>query len=241
MTANIKTCSDPSTAIAAFAADFADLIQNTLAGQDKITVSLAGGSESEALFELWASDYAEKVDWNRIHFFWGDERCVPAEDSESNFGVANRLFLSKIQIDDGNVHRTRGEDDPDEERSRLENEIYEYVEIDDDAIPQFDLMILGMGEDGHTASIFPHQMQFMTSDRVCEVAIHPETAQKRITLSGSVLNGAQRVAFLITGEGKAEVLGQVIGKADNCEQYPIAHIAVEDTVFYLDEAAAKSL
>ncbi len=240
MTANIKTYPDPNTAAAALAEDLAQLVQVTLAGQDKITVALSGGSTAKVLFERLASAYVDKIDWNRIDFFWGDERCVAPDDRDSNYGAAEELLLSKIQIDDANIHRIRGEDDPDEERSRYENEIYEYVEIDDNAIPVFDLIILGMGEDGHTASIFPHQMQFMQSDRVCEVAIHPETAQKRITLSGPVLNAANRVAFLITGERKAAVLEQVIRKTGDFQQYPVSHVEATDTTFYVDEAAGNA-
>lgn len=241
MTTNVKTLADSSAVASQFAADFAELIMTTLAGQEKINVALSGGDTPTPFFELLASDYADKIDWNRVHFYWSDERCVSPDDDDSNYGVANRLLLSKIQIDATNVHRVFGENDPDEERGRYENHIYENVEIDDNAIPQFDLIILGIGTDGHTASIFPHQMQFLKSDRVCEVAIHPETAQKRITLSGSVINGAHRIAFLVTGESKAAVLEQVVNKTGDFESFPAANIDVADTVFYLDEAAAKSL
>ena len=241
MTSNVKTFADPSSVASQFASDFAELIMTTLAGQEKITVALSGGSTPKTLYQLLADEYADKIDWNRIHFFWSDERCVAPDDDESNFGAANQLLLSKIQINESNVHRVHGEDDPDEERGRYENHIYEYVEIDDNAIPQFDLIILGIGTDGHTASIFPHQMQFLKSDRVCEVAIHPETAQKRITLSGSVLNGAHRVAFLVTGEEKSTILEQIIKKTGDFESYPAANIEVADTVFYVDEAAGKNL
>jgi 6-phosphogluconolactonase len=241
MGSNIKTYPDPSLAAAALAEDFARLVGDTLAGQEKITVALSGGNTVKVLFEHLAKHYADTIDWSRLHFFWGDERCVAPDDGDSNYGVARDLLFSKIEIDDGNIHRVRGEEDPDEERSRYENEIYEDVEIDDNAIPVFDLIILGMGEDGHTASIFPHQMQLMDSDRVCEVAIHPETAQKRITLSGPVLNAANRVAFLIAGESKAAVLAAVIGGTGEFRSYPVSHIDVADTTFYLDEAAAKSL
>lgn len=241
MPPTVKTCPDAAAVASAFAADFAELIQNKLAGQEKITVALSGGSTPKILFELWASEFADKIDWKRVHFFWGDERCVGPDDPESNYGSANSLFLSKVGIDSANVHRVMGESDPDEERDRYENEIYEYVEIDDEAVPQFDLILLGMGEDGHTASIFPHQMQFMTSDKVCEVAIHPETAQKRVTLSGSVLNGANKVAVLITGAGKADVLAQVVNQTGEFKSLPISHLECDDLTFYVDQAAAGSL
>ena len=98
-----------------------------------------------------------------------------------------------------------------------------------------------MGEDGHTASIFPHQIHFMKSDRVCEVAIHPETAQKRITLTGPVLCAARRVCVLVTGEKKASVLEEITKKEGDYRRFPIAQVDAADTVFFLDQAAAMQL
>ena len=239
MTANVKTFADPSALATAFAADFAAWVPTQT--QEKINVALSGGSTPTKLFEVLAADYGDKIDWSRIHFYWGDERCVAPDDPESNYGVANELLFSKLNIAAENIHRIHGEDDPDEERSRYENEIYGEVEIDDDAIPQFDLVILGLGDDGHTASIFPHQSQYLKSDQVCEVAIHPETAQKRITLTGPVLNGAHKVVFLITGANKAEVLQQVIQKTGDFESFPASHIDAADLTYYVDEAADANL
>ena len=239
MTVEIKTFADPVALATSFAADFAAWVDGH--EQGKLTVALSGGSTPKLLFERLASQYADKVDWSRIHFFWGDERCVAPEDSDSNYGVAKAMLFDKVQIADDNVHRVFGESDPDQERSRYENEIYGHVEIDENAIPQFDLVILGMGEDGHTASIFPHQSKFLKSDQVCEVAIHPQTAQKRITLTGPVLNRAKKVVFLITGENKANVLAQVINKTGDFESYPASHIASDNLCFYVDAAAAKNL
>ncbi len=239
MTTETKRFANPTALADAFAADFAAWVETQ--PQAKITVALSGGATPKLLFERLASDYANKIDWSRIHFFWGDERCVPPDDSDSNYGVARDLLFVKAGISEENVHRVFGEADPDQERTRYENEIYGHVEIDDNAIPQFDMVILGMGNDGHTASIFPHQSQFLKSDQVCEVAIHPETAQKRITLTGPVLNRAKKVVFLVTGENKADVLAQVINKAGNFDAYPAAHIESDNLCFYIDEAAAKNL
>ena len=239
MTIEIKTFADPAALAAGFAADFATWFASQ--GQDKITIALSGGSTPKLLFERWADEYGDKIDWSRVHFFWGDERCVPPDDSDSNYGVAKSLFFDKAEIAEDHIHRVFGESDPDQERSRYENEIYGHVEIDDNAIPQFDMVILGMGDDGHIASIFPHQSKFLKSDQVCEVAIHPSTAQKRITLTGPVLNRAKKVVFLITGENKADVLAQVINKTGEYENFPASHIEPDSLCFYIDEAAAKKL
>ncbi len=239
MAIETKKLASPASVAEAFAADFAAWVEGL--GQEKIAVALSGGSTPVLLFELWASEYASSVDWSRIHFFWGDERCVDPDDSDSNYGVAKKLFLDKIQIADENVHRMMGESDPDEERLRYENEVYENVDIDDNAVPVFDLVILGMGEDGHTASIFPHQSQYLKSPQVCEVAIHPDTAQKRITLTGPVLSRAKKVAFLITGEEKADVLAQVVNKTGGFDSFPASHIEADELCYYVDESAASRL
>ncbi|EMI19734.1 6-phosphogluconolactonase [Rhodopirellula maiorica SM1] len=239
MSTETKKFADSAAVASGFAADFAEWV--AAQGHDKITVALSGGSTPKLLFGLWASDYADKIEWARLHFFWGDERCVEPDDSDSNYGVAKALFLDKVQIPEENVHRILGEADPDEERLRYENEVYGHVDIDDNAVPEFDLIILGMGTDGHTASIFPHQSQFLKSPQVCEVAIHPETAQKRITLTGPVLNRGKKVAFLITGGDKAEVLAQVIKKEGDFANFPASHVEAADLTFYVDEAAAARL
>jgi 6-phosphogluconolactonase len=135
-----------------------------------------------------------------------------------------------------------GESAPAEERVRCEQEIIEHVAVNDAGVPQFDLMILGMGGDGHTASIFPHEIELLESDNVCEVATHPESGQKRITLTGKVLNASARVAFLITGAGKASVMAEIIGQTGDWQTYPAAHIKNSGPlVFYLDEAAANEI
>jgi len=239
MTVEQKLFADPAELAAVFAADFAAWVEP----QKKrvITVALSGGSTPKLLFELWAKDYADKIDWSRIHFFWGDERCVPPSHRDSNYGVAKELFFDKIVVDAANVHRVLGESDPDKECSRYENEIAEHVEINGDSIPQFDMVILGMGDDGHTASIFPYQSKFLNSERICEVATHPETGQKRITLTGPVLNQAKKVAFLITGANKSDILAQVIHKTGEFANFPASYIEPENLCFYLDQGAASKL
>jgi 6-phosphogluconolactonase len=238
---NIKLFPNPAAVAAAFADDFSNWVAAMPAEDSRITVAISGGSTPQLLFRLWADEYANKVDWHRVHFFWGDERCVAPEDDESNYGVAKSLFLDRISIEPANIHRIRGEEDPELERGRYEQVIRDHVGIENGSMPVFDLIILGMGDDGHTASIFPHEFRFMNSDRVCEVATHPETGQKRITLTGPVLNSAKRVAFLITGKKKAAVLEQVIHQSGDSGKFPAAHVTAKETDFYLDQAAAKLL
>ena len=237
-----KIFADNPTVAVSFANDFCEWAKTQPADKAKLTVSLSGGSTPKLLFQELAKNFADKIDWSRIHFFWGDERCVPSDDSESNYAMTKELLLDHIDIPADNVHRVLGESAPADERVRYEQEISEYVDSNDAGVPQFDLMILGMGGDGHTASIFPHEIVFLKSDNVCEVATHPESGQKRITLTGKVLNASDRIAFLITGAGKAGVMAEIIGQSGNWQTYPAAHIKnLGPLVFYLDDAAANEI
>jgi 6-phosphogluconolactonase len=151
--------------------------------KDRIfTIALSGGSTPETLFTILSKKFAKKIPWQSVHIFWGDERCVPPDDAESNFGMANTKLLSKIKIPSVNIHRVRGEDNPEMEVLRYSEEISAFTRKRD-GFPLFDLIILGLGEDGHTASIFPGHTELFDSEKICEVAIHPVTKRKRITLT----------------------------------------------------------
>ena len=237
-----KIFPDNPAVAAAFANDFCEWVKSHPTDKAKLTVALSGGSTPKLLFQELAKNYGDKIDWSRVHFFWGDERCVPPDDSESNYGMTKELLLDQIDIPAENIHRVLGEATPAEERVRCEQEINEHVAMNDAGVPQFDLMILGMGGDGHTASIFPHEIEFLKSNNVCEVATHPESGQKRITLTGKVLTASARVAFLITGAGKASVMAEIIGQSGDWQTYPAAHIKTSGPlVFYLDDAAANEI
>ena len=242
MNPTIKKFEDNPAVANQFAADLVDLISSLSRKQSQITVSLSGGSTPKLLFQVLAEKFADQVDWKLVHFFWGDERCVPPSDVESNFGEANKLLLSLINIPPENVHRVHGESDPTPERARYEAELMNTLETDDAGTPVFDILILGMGSDGHTASIFPHEMEFLNSTRICEVATHPESGQKRITITGKVLNAARNVFFLITGESKAGVLAEILQQAGQFESYPTSFVnPICGANFYIDRAAGAQL
>jgi len=239
MEPEVKIFPDATAVAKAFADDFANWVNQS--SKSTLTVALSGGTTPKLLFSIWAEQFADKLDWSRLHFFWGDERCVPPTDGESNFKAAKTLFLDKVSVPASNIHRVIGEADPGGERLRYENEICTVVEVDDNGMPRFDKFILGLGDDGHTASIFPHESEFLMSDRICEVATHPTSGQKRITLTGPVINMARSVDFLVTGAGKAIVLPQVVYHKGDYESFPASHIRATIVTFYVDEAAAKNL
>ena len=195
------------------AKDFAKHLQARVSEQEHFTIALSGGSTPAVLFRLLAAEYKDKMDWNRIHFFWGDERCVPPEDEQSNFKMANDLLLSKVAIAENQIHRVRGEDVPEVEASRYSEEIRSVVAIENE-LPAFDLIILGMGSDGHTASIFPHQMELLHETRICAVAEHPESKQKRVTFTGRLINNAKEIAFLVTGDSKKDKVEAIVKRLE---------------------------
>jgi 6-phosphogluconolactonase len=204
-------------------------------------IALSGGNTPKLLFRYLADNYKNSIEWSKVHFWWGDERMVPPDDDESNYKMTNELLLSQIDIPEGNIHRIRGEEDPPTESVRYGDEIESLVP-DKETWPAFDLIILGMGDDGHTASIFPNQMELLHSLDVCEVATHPSSGQKRITLTGKVLNSAKKTAFLVTGENKAKRLQEIFSGPNKGRLLPAFHIHPAGELFwFVDQAAAGKL
>jgi 6-phosphogluconolactonase len=188
--------------------------------KEKVSIVLSGGNTPQYIFNFIVnSDYKKTIKWNRIHFFWSDERCVPPEHPESNYGMTQNLLLRHIPIPQKNIHRIQGEFEPLEEAKEYSNEIIKNVNIKN-GIPCFDWIILGMGTDGHTASIFPDSIKIFNSEKLCEVTQHPVTKQNRITLTGKVLNNAERTTFIITGKEKSVIVDSIINKKPGYEKYP---------------------
>jgi 6-phosphogluconolactonase len=205
-----------------------------------VTVCLSGGSTPTRIFELWASDYAEVIDWSRVHFFWGDERCVPPDSSESNYGTAKRLWLEPVGIPAANIHPMPAWLEPNLACELYEQEILKFVSDKPHHGPCFDLILLGMGTDGHIASLFPHQLELIHSQRICEIAEHPDSGQRRITLTGTVINQARRIAFLITGQDKQPVFRVYRQQLPGWDQLPISHVRGERIDFFLEDCVSSA-
>lgn len=206
----------------------------------KIFIALSGGSTPKIIFEVLASNYKEKIKWEKLHLFWSDERCVSPEDDESNFRMTKKYLLDHIEIPEGNIHRIKGENDPKIEAERYAQEIEKTVSSAN-GFPRFDLVMLGIGEDGHTASIFPDQMHLLDSDKICDVAIHPSTGQKRVTMTGRVINNSNAVIFLITGKSKAVILKEILEEKKKI--YPVEFInpLSGNLHYYIDKEASALL
>ena len=238
----IKIFPSPYELAERFAEEMVGMIKESANKKKIFTVALSGGSTPELLFTILSENFARSVSWKNVHIFWGDERCVPSDNAESNFGMAWRKFLSKIEIPSLNIHRIHGEDDPEKEASRYSEEISLHTGKRD-GMPLFDLVLLGLGEDGHTASIFPGHPELFYSDKICEVTIHPVTKQKRISLTGKVINNAEAVTFLVTGKKKEKIVKNIFKKDPSASNYPASYIVpvYGRLDWFIDKEAGKLL
>lgn len=236
MTRDIKVFDDNPAVAEAFANFLVEFTSN----RKKTTIALSGGSTPKLLFSLLARDYADKIDWQTLHFFWGDERCVPPDDSDSNYGMTKALLFDNVDVDWDKIHRVLGENDPEGEALRYGEDLTKVCE-NVKGLPSVDLMILGMGDDGHTASIFPHQMELLKATEVCAVAEHPTSGQKRVTINGPTLNNSGLVAFLVTGEKKAEKVCRALNPMADHTDIPAAHVKGSQQYWFLDKGAASLL
>ena len=209
--------------------------------QDTVSVALSGGNTPQALFERIVKLDKGTVDWNKLMVFWGDERCVPPEHTDSNFRSAQKSILIPLDIPEEHIFRMHGEAEPEKETERYSLILAKKLPLVN-GFPQFDLVLLGLGEDGHTASIFLGNNRLFATTQFCTVAKHPKSGQKRITLTGSVINHAAEVAFLVTGTPKAGIVAE-IARSPELVHYPAAKVAPVSgkLTWLLDKGAASGL
>tara|TARA_R110002020_G_scaffold422628_3_gene631740 strand:- start:26 stop:739 length:714 start_codon:yes stop_codon:yes gene_type:complete len=224
------------------AEEFSAYFKDLTVGDKQIHIALSGGSTPKIVFDYLAANYAKAINWKNVFLFWGDERCVPPTDSESNFKMTVDHLLSIIDIPEENIFRVKGENDPEAEAVRY-SEVLENQLPKVNGIPQFDLVILGMGDDGHTASIFPYNIELWDADENCVVALHPDSGQKRVSITGKIINNAKRVAFLVTGASKTEKVTDIVNQTDNYMKYPASLVKPqsENLVWFLDKDAARGI
>ncbi len=220
---------------------FVGLALSAIEARGLFTVALSGGSTPEPVYAgLAAPEMADILPWEHVHLFWGDERHVPPDDSDSNYRMVRESLLSMIEIPEANVHRVRAEMD-----ARMA--AFDYEErlraVFGDEWPVFDLVFLGMGTDGHTASLFPHSAGLNEEQRWFIANRAPELDAWRLTLTKNAINAARQILVLVVGESKAERIYQVLEGLHQPEDQPIQLINPEDgrMTWLLDEAAAAEL
>jgi 6-phosphogluconolactonase len=212
---------DGSTLARAAAERFAQAIEKAVTARGQAFVALSGGSTPKQMGGLLAREpYRSRIPWDRLHVFWGDERWVPLGSPESNAGEAKRGFLDRVPIPPGNVHPWDTEaESPDDAAAAYETELREaFAELD--AIPRFDLVLLGMGDDGHTASLFPNTRALTVKDRLAVANFVPKQNAVRLTLTAPVFNAAHEILFLVGGPGKAETLETVLEGPESARKLP---------------------
>lgn len=220
----------------------AEELQRYSQSSKAVHIALSGGSTPKRLFQyIVDSDYARSINWDALHFWWGDERCVPSDDSESNYGEAKRLLFDHVEIPAENLHPIRGEAEPLAESMRLRQELKRSL-MARLGRPQFDWILLGLGEDGHTASLFPNQTDYATDEGVV-IARHPDSGQQRLSLAAPLIRMAKRISYLVLGEGKAGVVKEIVHQEGAYLNYPASHISSTEgqTEWILDQSAACQL
>jgi 6-phosphogluconolactonase len=217
----------------------AALIQKTLEVKDRFTIALSGGETPKKLYQKLASvPYREIINWNRLHIFWGDERIVDFEDERNNAKMAYDTLLSKVAIPREQIHKIWTNISPEESAKHYQNTLHNYF---DNKQTTFDLVLLGLGDDGHTLSLFPVSENF-SDDNSWVKSINSKEKGDRITLMPSIVNQSSAIAFLVTGEKKAEILQHIIDELPQ-HSYPAQLIQPinGELHWFIDEAAAKFL
>jgi 6-phosphogluconolactonase len=209
-------------------------------------IAISGGSTPKCVFELLADPkepYLARVPWSRLQLFWVDERCVGPDDPESNYGMTKKAMLDRIPLPAAQVHRMEGELDPEEGAARYEAEIRNTLKLEGAETPTFDLIILGIGPDGHTASLFPHTEGLNNMANIVIANHVPQKDTWRLTLTWPVITQGREVAFLIEGGDKAGIVKTVWDGTYNPENWPAQLIrpASGKLTLLLDQAAAAEL
>lgn len=185
------------------------------------TIALSGGSTPAVLFEVWEREYAACTPWNRIYFYWVDERCVPPTDTQSNFGLAYRLLFGKTSVPATHCFRIVGEGIPEEE-ALLYSSLVKKTVPTMNGVPIFDFVLLGIGEDGHTSSIFPNRKDLLVSTEPYAVSANPYNQTIRVCMTGYPMIAARHTCFLVTGKNKLSILKQILNKEE--EVYPASYV-----------------
>jgi 6-phosphogluconolactonase len=223
------------------AALFVELAICSIEEKGRFNVALSGGGTPEPVYAALAGpEYNCKVDWSKVNLFWGDERPVPPTNTDSNYRMVREALLDRIHIPETNIHRVHAEMDIRLAAFEYEEELREYFEGE---WPDFDLVFLGMGRDGHTASLFPYSAGLNEDYRWFIANYAPSRETWRLTLTANVINAARFVLVLVRGKAKAETVRDVLEGSRNPDKYPIQRISPTDgeMVWLLDEDAASLL
>lgn len=232
----IEVLSDAKEVATRAAEIFVGTANDAIKSNGTFSVALSGGSTPKALYTLLAQEpYVSQIDWQQVHVFWSDERCVSPESEESNYRTANEALLKHVPIPYKQIHRMRGEDEPRVAAANYEQELIAHFKTNK---PRFDLILLGMGDDGHTASLFPDTTAIDETEKLVAAVYVEKFGKYRLTFTFKAINAAAKIAFLITGASKAKMLKAVL--SEHRKDFPASLINARDgeLLFVLDAAAA---
>lgn len=233
---SVQIFATPDDLAQAAARAFAENAERAIAERGRFTVALAGGSTPRATYGILARDYPDAMDWPRVHVFFGDERTVPPDHEDSNYRMAKEALLDHVPA--GSVHPMRGELVPEEAAASYEKELREFF---GEEPPTLDLVMLGIGGDGHTASLFPETGALDVTDRLVVANPVPKLGTTRLTLTVPVLNAARDVFFLVAGEDKAEALKEILEGDADLRDYPAGLVQPEGGPTWMVDRAAAAL
>jgi 6-phosphogluconolactonase len=217
------------------------LIHNSLAEQDQFTFVLAGGSTPDLFYEQLGSVYKERIPWERVYFFWGDERNVPLEDEESNFKMVNEKLLKRVNVAEKNIiHVHTVPDNVEKTANNYEEKLQLFFNR---SLPRFDLVLLGLGEDGHTASLFPRSRAINEEKRWVVPSEAPDPPRQRVTMTYPVINNAKNIYFLVNGKEKAAAVNNAFNDDIGKNICPAAYIqpGKGKLLWWLDKEAALNI
>jgi 6-phosphogluconolactonase len=218
--------------------------QAAIAERGQFSFALSGGTTPGKFYALLTQEpYRSQINWNSVQIFWSDERCVPAEDPQSNFYLAQEVMLSKLNLRANQIHRMPA-DRPDREQAAADHAEEIRKVLDGNPLPTFDLIQLGMGPEGHTASLFPHQAALHEQTRLVLPVSVPKPPPDRLTFTPPLLQAARHILFLATGGDKAEALHAILEGPDQPDEYPAQFIARQtkgEVVWLLDPTIAQQI
>lgn len=240
----IRTLTTPQELFAAAAEEVVRTALDAVEQRGRFAIALSGGSTPKNLFNLLATNARNALPWDRMFFFWGDERHVPPDDPDSNYRMADETMLSKVPVPPGNVFRIAAENpDANAAADSYEKTLVKFFALKPGEFPRFDLILLGMGPDGHTASLFPGTAALQEKSRLVVANWVEKLKTHRLSFTLPVLNAAATVAFLISGTDKAPALRAVLQSDAPGEQYPakLVHPVDGKLIWLIDRAAASQL
>ncbi|HVF90262.1 MAG TPA: 6-phosphogluconolactonase [Blastocatellia bacterium] len=241
---DIRIYADSSELAREAARHFSALAEEHIARGGRFTAALSGGSTPRRMLELLASGpYAGQIPWPSLYFFWGDERMVAPDHPESNYRMARESLLDKVPVPEENIFRMRGEaEDPDLAAEEYSDELGKFFKLSGTELPRFDLVLLGMGADGHTASLFPKTAALHAGAKIAVANRVEKLNADRLTLTPATINNARNVTFLVAGEDKAPALSRVLEGPRDPETYPSQLIRPRDgRLLWLADSGAASL